>query len=427
LLYKYHVNDCHIIEIHNKGNKNYKHMKSKIKVLLFSILLIIVYGCKEQRHQITNASYTIDPGSVEPEDTIRLSTFFKKVNTVILEDNEYAIIGQISAIQIFEDYIFVLDQQSAKKLFIFDKMGKYIRQIGSLGQGPGEYLGINDFYVDAKNKEIYLLDEYGRKIHKYNFETGKHIKSTRLLDGYSYSMIAQSGDNFFVSIVPFSNEKSDSLLMKIDFETGQYEKYLSADKYNAGWDGLQFTEYNFFVSKDGILKYVEIYMNTVFAIDNGRIFPYLTVNHKDWVRKGDLLSHEEYIRQLLFSFGELGKKGRAFYIHNYFEWQDNIFFQYKYAYPGSPHSVLYNKKTKELHQYDYLKNDMLLKNTAGARFIYVNAKAAYECFASEYLPVYYGAKDNLISNLDLSPDLDKREELLKLPEERFIIFEYEFK
>jgi hypothetical protein len=400
-------------------------MKSKIRVFLFIIL--IIYGCKEQKYQITNASYTIDLGSVETVDTIRLSTFFKKVNTIILEDNEYAIIGQVSAIQVFEDYIFVLDQQSAKKMFIFDKTGKYIRQIGSLGQGPGEYLSINDFCVDAKNKEIYLLDEYGRKIHKYNFETGKHIKSIILLDGYNYSRIAKSGDNFYISILPFSNEKSDSLLMKIDFETGQYEKYISADKYNAGWNGLQFTAYNFFVSKDRILKYVEIYMNTVFAIDNENIFPYLTVNHKDWVRKGDLLSHDEYIKQMLFSFGELGKKRRAFNIHNYFEWQDNIFFQYRYVYPGFPHSVLYNKKTKELYQYDYLKNDMLLKNTAGARFIYVNTKAAYECFASEFLPVYYSAKDGLISNLDISSHLDKREELLKLPEERFIIFEYEFK
>jgi hypothetical protein len=399
-------------------------MKNKIILFLF---MVVLYGCKEQRHQAIDASHTIDLDSVEPEDTIKLSTFFKRINTIILEDSDYAIIGEISAIQVFEDYIFVLDKNSAKKLFIFDKTGKYIRQIGSLGQGPGEYYSVYDFYVDIKNEEIYLLDNHVQKIHKYNFETGKYIKSIKLPSDYSYSYIAQSGDNFYISIAPFSEEKSDSLLMKINFATGQYEKYLSADKYNAGWNELQFTAYNFFASKDRILKYVEIYMNTVFAIDNDSVFSYLTVNHKNWVRKGDLLTIAEYIKQRLFSFGELARKGRAFNIHNYFEWQDNIFFQYRHIYPGLPHSVLYNKKTKELHQYDYLKNDMLFENTAGARFVYVNTKAAYECFASEFFPAYYMAKDELISNLDISPSLDKREEIMKLPEERFIIFEYEFK
>jgi hypothetical protein len=400
-------------------------MKKKSFIIVIVVIVVVVYGCKEQRYQDTNTLYTINLDSVEPEDSIRASNFFKKVNTIILEDNDYAIIGQISSIQVFENYIFVLDRLSAKKLFIFDKTGKYIRQIGSLGQGPGEYLSIHDFCIDAENKEIYLLDDYGRKIHKYNFESGKHIKSVRLSNDYSYTYIARSGDQFYVSITPFSREKSDSLLMKIDFETEQYQEYLSADKYNAGWNETQYTAHNFFVSKDNILKYIEIYTNTVVAIDNENVFPYLTVHHKDWVKKGDLLTSKEYLRLMLFAFGELGRKGRVFNIHNYFEWQDNIFFQYRHIYPGRPRSVLYNKKTKELHQYDYLKNDMLFENTTGARFIYVNTKAAYECFASEFFPVFHLAKD--VSNLDLSLHLDKREEIMKLPEERFIIFEYEFK
>jgi hypothetical protein len=398
-----------------------------MKKILFIIIIIAVYGCKEQKYKVTNTSYTIDLDSVELEDTIKLSTFFKRVNTIILEDNDYAIIGEIHAIQVFGNYIFVLDRLSAKKLFIFDKTGKYIRQIGSLGQGPGEYLSIYDFCVDARKEEIYLLDDYAKRIHKYNFETGKHIKSMRLPADYSYANIAQSGDKFYVSITPYYREKSDSLLMKINFETEQYQEYLSADKYNAGWNETQYSAVNFFVSKDRILKYLEIYTNIVVAIDNDSIYSYLTVNHKDWVRKGDLLTSAEYRKQMRFSFGELGEKGRAFHIHDYFEWQDNIFFRYRHIYPGHPHSVLYNKKTKEVHQYDYLKNDMLFENRGGVRFVYVNTKAAYECFESEFFPFFYMAKDKLISNLDISPHLDKREEIMKLPEERFIIFEYEFK
>ncbi|MDR3244884.1 MAG: hypothetical protein LBT50_00445, partial [Prevotellaceae bacterium] len=69
----------------------------------------------------------------------------------------------------------------------------------------------------------------------------------------------------------------------------------------------------------------------------------------------------------------------------------------------------------------------LFKDKLGFRFLHVNSKTAYDYYDSSSFPLYYDAKDGLMSNMDFSPDLDKREELLKLPEERFIIFEYEFK
>jgi hypothetical protein len=79
----------------------------------------------------------IDLDAVEKEDTVlKVSSFFKKINTVILEDHDYALIGNISAIQVSEEYIFVLDSHIAKILFVFDKAGKFVRQIGPVSNSP---------------------------------------------------------------------------------------------------------------------------------------------------------------------------------------------------------------------------------------------------------------------------------------------------
>jgi hypothetical protein len=360
----------------------------------------------------------MDLNSVEKEDTIKMSSIFKKVNTIILEDHEYAIIGAINAIQVFEDYIFVLDTWSAKKLFVYDKTGKYVRQIGSLGQGPGEYMGIRDFCFDTTSKEIYLLDDWSKKVHKYNLYNGKYINSIKLPTDVTYSFIAYSGGKIYSSICHYDKEKSDNRLMEIDVKTGEYKEYLSAEKYNQGWNQLLTSQRNFFASKTEPLKYVELYMNTVIAISTDSIYSYLTMKHKDWVKKEDLILAEGQ------DFPIVQQKGKCEGIHNYFEWQDNIFFQYGHGL-NFPPSVLYNKKNEELHHYKYLKNDLLFENRLGAIFLYVNSKAAYDYYNFSLFPLFYNAED--ISKMDISHNLDKREELLKLTEEHFVIFEYEFK
>jgi hypothetical protein len=52
------------------------------------------------------------------------------------------------------------------RLLLFAKNGKFIRQIGSAGRGPGEYSRIGDFIVDEKSHEIYVLS--GRIVLTYD-------------------------------------------------------------------------------------------------------------------------------------------------------------------------------------------------------------------------------------------------------------------
>ncbi|MDR1339680.1 MAG: 6-bladed beta-propeller [Prevotellaceae bacterium] len=81
-------------------------------------------------------------------------------------------------------------------LFEFDKNGKYIRQISSLGQGPGEYIVLEEFCINKKKREIYLLDLH-KKILAYDIDTGKYLRTIN----YKLDMSSSHYITFFILCV----------------------------------------------------------------------------------------------------------------------------------------------------------------------------------------------------------------------------------
>jgi hypothetical protein len=64
-------------------------------------------------------------------------------------------------------------------IFQFLRSGKFVREIGKLGRGPGEYPSLTDFAVDEPNQRIYILPNYIRQIMVFDFN-GNHLNNIRL-------------------------------------------------------------------------------------------------------------------------------------------------------------------------------------------------------------------------------------------------------
>jgi hypothetical protein len=369
-----------------------------------------------------NAVYTINLDSIQQEETpFNASVIFKSVRTIILEDHDYAIIGAIDEIQVFDDYIFVLDRFKGKKLFVFDKTGKYIRQIGNLGGGPGEYTDLKDFCINKEKREIYISD-FG-KILMYDMDTGKHLKTLKYnLPEFRTAYITFLNNKFYMTIVPHDTDKNSNLLMELDIETGEQKQYLDADTYNCGWNRNSFTPYNFFIDKlSDSPKFVELYMNTIMSIDKDTIRPYLTIIHKNWVQKSDILSEKKLEELHTRQSSVLFSKGKIWLLQpDYIESDRYIYFCY------SPGCVLFDKYTKKTVSHLYMYND--LRDTGEGigytNLMFQNSQFAYEYFWEGQM---FDIVEKIHKNDILNPNLDKKEELLKLDGERFVIFEYEFR
>ena len=79
-------------------------------------------------------------------------------------------------IQQCDSFLFLMDP---KHLFMYDATGKFIRQIGQNGQGPGEYVYLGaPLQLDEKRRILYATDFYTNRYLSYNFDGG-FLKETR--------------------------------------------------------------------------------------------------------------------------------------------------------------------------------------------------------------------------------------------------------
>jgi hypothetical protein len=95
------------------------------------------------------------------------------LDAIPLETNDESILGAIKKTIVENERIYILDSKT-KSLKVFSNNGKFLFNIGSWGQGPGEYKEIRDFCVNQSAKKIYILDFTA--VLCYNIENGNFIE-----------------------------------------------------------------------------------------------------------------------------------------------------------------------------------------------------------------------------------------------------------
>ncbi|MCP2519589.1 6-bladed beta-propeller [Candidatus Aminicenantes bacterium AC-335-B20] len=78
------------------------------------------------------------------------------------EFSEHYIFGSINGIEVYDEYIYVLDGKMVK-IQVYDLKGNYIKTIGRKGNGPGEFLLPNALCL-SKNGNIYVWDLMRRRM-----------------------------------------------------------------------------------------------------------------------------------------------------------------------------------------------------------------------------------------------------------------------
>ena len=86
----------------------------------------------------------------------------------------------------------VLFLMGPEYLFMYDATGKFIRQIGQKGQGPGEYVFLGaPLQLDEKRRILYATDFYTRRFLSYTFDGG-FLKETRFAEGGAQAYLLDS-------------------------------------------------------------------------------------------------------------------------------------------------------------------------------------------------------------------------------------------
>lgn len=141
-----------------------------MKTRHFLILIILLISCRQK----DKALIDFDPRSLT-ENEILLTDIADDIYYIPL-DNSYPI-GQIyDRIRFINNSIYF----SAENIGVldFNKEGKFLRKVGSMGRGPGEYTFVGRVAIDDKTETVYILDN--GNIIKVFSQSGKFIRSFNL-------------------------------------------------------------------------------------------------------------------------------------------------------------------------------------------------------------------------------------------------------
>jgi hypothetical protein len=395
------------------------------KVFYLSILVVIITvscnsGNKKKEIIENDNVYTVDFDNIPKEDKILMSSLFKRVTPIPLETTDESLIGKIDKFQIFDGKIFVLDRDLATGLFIFDMDGKFIRRTGRVGQGPGEYEQLFDFTIDEINSEIYLFDD-SYHILVYDVNTGKYIRQINIVERRSSNYIQCSNGRLYIDANNKSEEDGDYLLYEIDTQTGKCKKSWLPAEYNKGWMGYWSYGNRFFAgSCQRSPKYAQLFMDTVYSIENEGVIPFLTVRSNRWTTEKDVKRANDDVMKM-----DAVVTDRVYGINYFVEGKDIIFFTVLEDGFHQLHVVCDNRNGgKNVRIAEWLVNDILCEGGLFGTWMLCcsDEKGVYSVLPIEFL--------SLTENLDekIKKDVPNREALLTAKDDdnpMILYFEYE--
>lgn len=134
-----------------------------VKSILFFFLIVVLCQCntKQQGSHAAaidvNGSKVIDCNISEVTDTIDflLSDLIDNCEMIPLETNDSSLFESIYHIGISENYI-AIHSRGRMPIKLFSRKGKFIRNVGKIGRGPGEFNSLYGIQLDEVANKIYL-------------------------------------------------------------------------------------------------------------------------------------------------------------------------------------------------------------------------------------------------------------------------------
>jgi len=232
--------------------------------------------------------------------------------------------------------IYILDNITSKKLYIFDYKGNLNTTIGERGHARSEFIGKpDDFFVDSCNK-LHVFDKIGHKIIIYN-EDGSMDDVVETNDLYPYSFGLTSNDRYMMYFSDGykdegNKEETRFSLLTFNKDDKNYKTMMPTDeKINC------FIESHTFFQDADRLSFVPPFSDSVIVFKDDVLEK---VVQFDFGGKNLIKEQPEALKQNVYPFME-NYKG-VLGITRYQETASLVYLQY--IYHNYPFSWLYDKR-----------------------------------------------------------------------------------
>ena len=236
-------------------------MIQKITSLLLSAIIIASCSSKQTESNIIR----VDDAK---QTRLNLSDYVVSLEYVPLETKQECLIDRFPSFVVLNEYIIATTQ---RQCFLFDRSGKFIREIGSVGRGPDEYSSTLGREAINEKKQTVLMQGWDKRI-EYSFNgnvTGSFLRVPE-----TSSTTAYASDNILVQgVLNYRGNAINQLVFtdqeKIVDSIPNYQFFKSLDSNSSGGFG---GEFNFYRYHDD-LYYKNMFNDTIFRIKDMKLHP----------------------------------------------------------------------------------------------------------------------------------------------------------
>lgn len=164
-----------------------------VNIFFICLLSLLLTGCSYEKKNHSPAITEIELDLMAAENKLKLSEFVDSIAYIPLETSNLSLFGDVDRLIVTErgEYL-IADKEMTNALYLFDYTGRFLRKIGNKGQGPEEYINIED--VAYYNRNIFIWDNKGGKILKYSMEGDVLCSYKCMYTAYSFTCVDE--DNF---------------------------------------------------------------------------------------------------------------------------------------------------------------------------------------------------------------------------------------
>ena len=252
-----------------------------IRLLVLFCAGILVVSCREQKKSAPTGADVKEVTFKEAPKDFLIASSFKNIHMIQLEATEESLISDIKRVVDVDGKVYVLTRTN--EIYCFDRAtGKYIRTIGRLGEGPGEYVSAMDICYDEKEKCICVVDYYKSAIHNYSLD-GRFLGDRQLekdtAEGVNltgYADCAPDGNMLLSLCMPPQKPSRDYVYMM-----------LRPDGTSTGVDvfspvrskiaQVEVSRHPIAKSEDG-LRFFKFMNDTIFTLSGDEVVPFCKLN-----------------------------------------------------------------------------------------------------------------------------------------------------
>ena len=175
------------------------------KLTIIILASYIMFGCGQKNIAIDSLTLSVNLN----QSSLQFNDVFSYAEIIPLETTDSSLIVYPHKVIEHKRNLFIYDLHLTKAC-VFDHRGKFIRQIGRIGQGPGEYTWLQSISMDKKNDVFHLIEPIG-KYHDFTLD-GKLISTRNYPNGSVYHSMHHL-DNYIVLWSPPIDNESHCLII----------------------------------------------------------------------------------------------------------------------------------------------------------------------------------------------------------------------